>query len=44
MIQRAKQSRAGCKKLEKTYSHFFTPLVFPARADNVRAGNEQNGD
>ena len=26
------------KNLRKTYSHFFTPLVFPARRDNVRAG------
>ena len=26
------------RKLAKSYSHFFTPLVFPVPADNVRAG------
>src|SRR2546421_11044077 len=38
MIQRAEHARAAGKNFEKTYSHFFTSLVFPARADNVRAG------
>jgi uncharacterized protein len=38
MSQRAEHARKACKNLRKTYSHFFTPLVFPARRDNVRAG------
>jgi uncharacterized protein len=27
-----------CKNLRQSYSQLFTPLVFPARTDNVRAG------
>src|SRR2546430_10511568 len=38
IIQRAQQSRKACKNFRKSCSHFFTALVFPFRADNVRAG------
>jgi bifunctional DNase/RNase len=38
MIQRAQHARKACENFGKTYSHLFTPLVFPARRDNVRAG------
>src|SRR5260370_15176846 len=38
MSQHAEHARKACKNLRKTYSHVFTPLVFPSPADNVRAG------
>src|SRR5260370_28920305 len=43
MSQHAEHARKACKNLRKTYSHLFTPLVFPARADNVRAGMNKTG-
>src|SRR6202030_4581469 len=38
MIRRAEHARKAGKNLRKSYSQLFTPLVFPARTDNVRAG------
>jgi bifunctional DNase/RNase len=38
MIHRAQHARKACENFGKTYSQLFTPLVFPPRTDNVRAG------